>query len=463
MIKSTRGFRPGRTIIVVVVLAALAALLWLAVSLGRGDKSSFGGGARGRPSTTVGVATATRADIPITLDALGAVTPAATVTVTPQVAGVITEIRFREGQIVSRGQVLAVIDPRPLEMAVMQAEGTLARDQAQLANAKLLLARQRTLLAQDSIARQDVDTQAALVRQLEGVVTTDRAALGTARINLGHSRVVAPVSGRAGLRVVDVGNYVTSGMSGGLVVITEVAPIDVAFSVPQDRIPDIQAEAARRALPVTALDRTKSVVLEQGVFSTLDNQVDATTGTVRGKARFANAAGRLFPNQFVNVRIGLQTLRGVVVAPVTAVRTGADGDFVWKLNADHTVTLRKVTRGPGLPDKTSILQGLAPGEQVITEGGDRLTDGAHVRLPGDRPQGRGGLNGRGGSAAPNSGGAQNADGRAAIRQACAADLSARCPGKSGREAFGCLRENAESLAPSCRTALERMRRRAAGG
>ncbi len=416
---------PGRRILIaVLVLAALALVIWLAVALvhgagkgggGAGGGGFGGGGRRGRGATTVGVATATLADVPVTLDGLGTVTPAATVTVSPQVSGVITEILYKEGQTVKKGQALAVIDPRPLRMQLLQAQGNLTRDEAQLANARLLLERDRTLLAQDSIARQDVDTQAALVKQLEGTVTTDKAAVGTAQLNLGYSRVTAPVSGRVGLRVVDVGNFISAGSSTGIAVITEVSPIDVQFTVPQDDVPRLEAQARQATLAATAYDRTKTTVLDQGQFSTLDNRVDATTGTVKAKARFPNTRGTLFPSQFVNVRVALQTLHNVVVVPVTAVRTGPSGDFVWKLNADRTVSLRKVTRGPGTPTATSIVQGLYAGERVITEGGDRLTDGASVQLPGDR----------GGN----------------MMQACAADLKKLCGGKQGREAFMCLRQN----------------------
>jgi membrane fusion protein, multidrug efflux system len=232
-----------RTVIILLVLAALVGLIWFAVSLAHSSKSAgpggpgggfggFGGGRGRRPSTTVGVATATTADIPITLDGLGSVTPAATVTVTPQVSGVITQILFKEGQLVKKGQAIAVIDPRPLQMALLQAQGNETRDEAQLANAKLLLERDRTLLTQDSIARQDVDTQAALVKQLEGTVMTDKAAVGTAKLNLGYSRVVAPVGGRIGLRNVDLGNFIQAGSSTGLAVVTEITPIDVEFTIP---------------------------------------------------------------------------------------------------------------------------------------------------------------------------------------------------------------------------------------
>ncbi|MDB5462546.1 MAG: efflux transporter, family, subunit, partial [Phenylobacterium sp.] len=426
-----------RLLIILLVLAAVAGVIWFAVSLAQGSKSGAGGGPGGlgggggrggrRPATTVGVATATTADIPITLDGLGTVTPPATVIVTPQVSGVITQILFNEGQMVRKGEAIVVIDPRPFQMALLQAQGNQTRDEAQLANARLLLERDRTLLAQDSVARQDVDTQAALVKQLEGVVTTDKAAVGTARLNLGWSRVTAPVAGRIGLRAVDLGNFIQAGSTTGLATITEVTPIDVQFTIPQDSVPSVQAQAARGRLPTTAYDRTKTVVLDQGLFSTLDNQADPTTGTVKAKARFPNAQGTLFPSQFVNVRIALQTLHNVVVVPVTAVRTGPDGDFVWLLRPDRTVTKRKVVRGPGTPTVTSIVQGLSLGERVITEGGDRLTEGAKVTLPGDRAGG--------------------------MRQACAADIKKLCNGKQGGEAIACLRQNQAKASPACKAAM----------
>ena len=456
-----KGGTGRRALIVLLVLAAIVAVIWLAVTLAHrsasGGQGGPGGGRRGgRPSTTVGVATATQADVPITLDALGTVTPAATVTVSPQVSGTITQILFREGQMVRKGQALAVIDPRPLQMALLQAQGALTRDEAQLANARLLLERNRTLLAQASIARQDVDTQAALVRQLEGTVTTDKAAVGTAQLNLGYSRVTAPVAGRVGLRVVDVGNYIAAGAANGIVVLTAVTPIDVEFTLPQDNVPQVQAQSAQGTLAVTALDRTKTVVLGEGAFSTLDNQVDTTTGTIRGKARFANIDGKLFPNQFVNVRINLQTLKGAIVVPVTAVRTGPNGTFVWKLLPDKTVTMVKVVQGPGTATKVSVVKGLEAGEKVITEGGDRLTEGGSVQLPGDKP---------GAAGSGQGGGQRGAAARKAMLQACAADAKSLCADKEGRELAMCLRENTDKLSGPCKAAMAKMphRQRPAGG
>jgi multidrug efflux system membrane fusion protein len=374
-----------------IALAVLVGIVWLAWSLMNAPKTGGeggfggpgGGGGRRGPVSTVAVATATQIDLPVVIEALGTVTPAATVTVRPQVSGTITQVLFKEGQMVRAGQVLAQIDPRQFEMDLMQAQGALTRDEAQLAAARVTLARYQTLLAQDSIARQEVDTQAATVQQLQGTVMTDRAAVGTARLNLGYARIVAPVSGRVGLRVVDVGNYIGAGDANGVAVITTVSPIDVEFTVPQDDVPRIGARAATGAvLPVTALDRTRTVTLDKGTFSTLDNVVDVGTGTVKAKARFANAGGALFPSQFVNVRLELDSIKGAVVVPAAALRQSSDGAFVWLLNADRTVSKRKVVAGPSTTAQVSIASGLKVGEKVITEGGDRLREGGKVQLPG---------------------------------------------------------------------------------
>jgi multidrug efflux system membrane fusion protein len=371
----------------VVVVAALALLAW---RLTHPDAAGGPRGAAGkdfRPSTTVGVATATATDVPVVLEALGTVLPAAIVTVRPQVGGVLQKILFREGETVRAGQVLATIDPRQFEMVLMQTGGQRQRDEAQLASAKVTLQRFQGLLAQDSIARQEVDTQAALVKQLEGTVMSDWASEGSARLNLGYSKIIAPISGRVGLRVVDVGNVVSTNDAAGIVVITQTAPIDVQFAVPQDQVHEVLARTASGdRLSVTALDRNRSSTLATGVFSTLDNQIDLQTGTVRAKARFANDQQTLFPNQFVNVRLLLRTITGAVTVPVTALRHGAKGDYVYVLDAPtHTVALRLVEHGQASVDKIEITTGLKVGEQVITEGADRLIDGASVTLVGDKP------------------------------------------------------------------------------
>lgn len=384
--KPPRRSRWVGSLLALVLVALVGGAAWYLIERANGESSGgpgFPGG--GRPMVTVGDALVRKADLPVIVDALGTVIPATTVTLRPQVSGMLTQVLFTEGQMVKKGQLLAQIDPRPFEQALMQAQGTRQRDEAQLENARLTLERYRTLLSQDSIARQDVDTQAALVKQLEGTVVTDKAQEGTARLNLGYTRITSPATGRIGLRAVDAGNYVTSGDAAGLATITQVAPIDVQFSVPQDRVADIQAAQATHggadALAVTALDRTRKAELEKGRFSTLDNQVDTTTGTVKAKARFENAAGALFPNQFVNVQLLLRNVPALVV-PVTAVRTGANGDYVYVINEDRTVSLRKVKRGQATVGLMAITEGLKEGERVVTEGGDRLQDGMAVQLPG---------------------------------------------------------------------------------
>ena len=347
------------------------------------------GGRRGAPATTVGVATAEQTSIPVILEALGTVTPQATVKVRPQVSGVMEKVLFKEGQMVRSGEVMATIDTRPFDLALMQASGQRQRDEAQLASARVTLQRFKTLLEQDSIARQEVDSQAALVKQLEATVVIDKANEGVARLNLGYARVLAPITGRVGLRTVDVGNVVSSSDANGIAVITQVSPIDVVFAVPQDQAGALQQSAAAgTAMKVTALDRTRSSAIDTGMFASLDNQVDVTTGTVKAKARFANSQLALFPSQFVNVQLQLRTIEDAVTVPVAALRRGNEGDYVYVLNAaERTVSLRPVQRGQATVDKIQIVSGLKAGEQVITEGADRLKDGASVVLPGDSPGG----------------------------------------------------------------------------
>lgn len=363
-----------------------------------GGRGGFGGGRGGNQPTTVGTAKAITADLPIQVEALGTVTPAATVTVRPQVSGTITEVLYREGQMVRRGETLAIIDPRPYRAQLLQAQGALIRDKAQLENARVQLKRYDILIQQDSIARQDRDTQAALVHQLEGTIAVDQGQVQQAEINLGYTRVISPVAGRVGLKVVDVGNYIAAGDANGLVVVTTLQPIDVEYAVPQQQAPAIQQRVAQGAeIPALALDSTRTQTLDTGRFSTLDNRVDTTTGTIKGKARFENAKFQLYPSQFVNVRLTVDTVRNAVTVPPSAVRSGPDGSFVWLLKPDRTVTQRNVTTGVITADKTQIVSGLAVGDTVITDGGDRLTEGGRVALPGDKPvQGGQGNGGRGG-------------------------------------------------------------------
>jgi len=434
-----RGFSPrARRISWIAGLAALAALIagviWLSFNSSGGDSNGprrgggagargpsgggpGGGGRRGGrggfggAATTVGTAKSVAADLDVEIEALGTVTPAATVTVRPQVSGTITRLLYREGQLVRRGEPLAVIDPRPYQAALLQAQGALARDQAQLANARIQLERYDTLLKQDSIARQDRDTQAALVGQLEGTIKVDRGQVQQAQINLGYTRIVSPVAGRVGLRVVDVGNYIAAGDANGIAVVTTLQPIDVEFSVPQQQAPTIQRRIAQGAdIPAVALDSTRTQTLDQGRFSTLDNRIDTTTGTVRGKARFANASFQLYPSQFVNLRLTVDTIKGAVTVPPAAVRSGPDGSFVWMLKPDKTVTQRKIKTGVTQADKIQVTEGLAVGETVVTEGADRLTEGAKVALPSDRPARGGKGGGQGGGRRGRRGGSGGAAG-----------------------------------------------------
>lgn len=402
MRKLTRRQKIIGGVVAAVIVAALALVVGRSLTTqtapGAGGPGASGGpGGRRAAATTVGVATAVAADVPVMLDALGTVVPAATVTVRPQVSGVISNVYFKEGERVERGQVLAQIDPRPFQASLTQAQGQLQQNQAQLASARVTLARYETLLQQDSIATQEVDTQRALVQQLEGAVVANRGAVQSAQLNVGFARIVAPASGRIGLRIVDAGNYIGAGDTAGIAVITTVNPIDIEFTVPQAQIGPIQQRAyAGASLPVLALDTTRTQTLDTGVFSTLNNQIDPTTGTVKGKARFPNAAGTLFPSQFVNIRMTLDTLKDAVTVPSTAVRQNTNASFVWIVGADNKVTQRTVVTGQANTTTVVITSGLNLGEKVITEGGDRLTEGASVTVAGQAPrQGQGHGQGRG--------------------------------------------------------------------
>jgi multidrug efflux system membrane fusion protein len=351
----------------------------------------------------VATSKATLGSIPIEFTALGTVTPLATVNVTARVSGMLDKVAFREGQMVRAGQLLVQIDPRPFQVAVDQAQAQLLHDQALLVNARLDLTRYNTLRKQDSVAGQTVDTQAALVSQDEATVKADQAALANARLNLSFAHITSPVSGRVGLRQVDAGNQISANSTTPIAVVTQISPITVVFSLPEDDIPPIvqNSRAGGRRLPVTVLDRDAGAVLAHGELETLDNVIDTTTGTVKAKAQFANTDGALFPSQFVNVTLLVNTLQNQVIVPTTAVHHGPQGDFAWVLQPGQTVKNRPVKIGPGTAETVSIVSGLQAGETVITEGGDRLRDGAKVVLPGQRPAG----GGRGGKRRSHGGGA----------------------------------------------------------
>jgi membrane fusion protein, multidrug efflux system len=370
------------------VLAALVLIGLAAWYLTRNGTTSQT--ARVRPAATVGLAKAALADMPVTVSAIGTVQPIVSATVRAQLSGVLFSINFTEGQMVTKGQLLAQIDPRPYRLALSQAQANLARDEAQLNLGKVDLKRYRTLLAQDSIARQQVDTQNALVIQLGGTVAADRAAVGTAKLNLDYTAITAPVSGRIGLRQADIGNYLTPGDTSGIAVITQTDPIDVSFSLPQNQLPAIQERLhSGAALTVTVRDQADTTVLAEGRFLTFDNQIDATSGTVKAKARFDNPIGKLFPNQFVNVTLLANMLNQAVTVPISSVRHGSQGDFVFLLQPDRTVKLQLVKTGPTDGQKIVVLSGVTAGETVVTEGADSLDDGSRVVLPGDKPRARG--------------------------------------------------------------------------
>lgn len=336
--------------------------------------------ARQRPSP-VQTALATRGDMDITISALGTVTARNTVTVRSRVDGELTRIHFREGQRVKAGDALAAIDSRPFQVQLDQAVGQLARDQAQLENAERDQERYRQLLRADSIAQQLVDTQEALVRQNRGSVLADQAQVANAKLQLGYAHIVAPISGRLGLRQIDQGNIIQASDANGLVVITETQPIAAVFSIPADKLPEVaQRLGAGETLNVDALDRQGSRQLATGRVVTLDNQIDTTTGTIKLKAEFGNEDESLFPNQFINVVLHVATLRDVTLIPAAAVQQGAEGEYVYVVTPEQTVVLRHLRIAARNPDHVAVASGVEAGERVVTDGVDKLREGAKVEV-----------------------------------------------------------------------------------
>jgi multidrug efflux system membrane fusion protein len=338
----------------------------------------------------VSVATADLGDIQVQIPALGTVTPLATVTVRTQITGTLQRIFFTEGQFVHQGDALAQIDPRPYEAALQQMEGNLKRDQALLADARLDLKRYEGLVKEDSIAQQQLDTQRALVDQYAGTIQADEGQVKTARVNLVYTHITAPVTGRVGLRQVDQGNYVTPGDTNGIVLLNQLQPITVIFTIPEDNVPAVMKQMhAGATLNVAAFDKLNTTKLADGKLLTVDNSIDVTTGTIKLRALFENADSTLFPNQFVNVQLLVDVLHDQVIMPNAAVRRGAPNGvtttFVYLVNADRTVSVRPVTLGVVDGEKVSVTAGLKPGELVVTEGGDRLREGAQVILPNSAP------------------------------------------------------------------------------
>jgi multidrug efflux system membrane fusion protein len=320
-------------------------------------------------------------DINVTINALGTVTSLATVTVRSQISGYIVRIAFTEGQLVNKGDLLVEIDSRPYELAKAQAEGNLKQHQAMLQAAQLDLERYQSLAKTNAIPRQQLDAQVALVQQDQGLIMVDQAQIDTAKLNIAYCHIVAPVSGRIGLRQIDQGNYVTANDANGLVVITQLAPISVLFTTAEDNLPPILKRVQGGAmLPVTAFNRNGTQQLATGQLLTFDNQIDPTTGTVKLRAQFDNKDSALFPNQFVNVALLVDTLHDTTVVPTSAIQRGAPGTFVYVVGDDRKVSVRKVELGPVDGERVAIKSGLTTGERVVTDGADKLRDGIEVTL-----------------------------------------------------------------------------------
>ena len=329
----------------------------------------------------VGVISIAKGDMPVTLSQLGTVTPLTTVMVKSQISGYLTEVAFHEGQMVNRGDFLAQIDPRPYEVALEQTRAQLSKDQALLKNALLDLQRYNALVAQNSIAKQIRDTQEALVGQDQATVKADQAQVDAQKLNLTYCRIISPVTGRVGLRQVDPGNYVQVGDPNGIVVITQVKPISVLFTTPEDNLPQvIRRLRAGAMLDVIAYDRTGANELARGTLDTVDNQIDTTTGTVKLRAIFENDKETLFPNQFVNIKLIVDTIRHADILPNSAIQRGAPGTFVYVVKTDGTVAVQKVALGPTDGQRIAIMSGLQPSESVVVDGADRLRDGAKVTV-----------------------------------------------------------------------------------
>jgi multidrug efflux system membrane fusion protein len=364
-------------LIVIVLALVVAGIIW---KTREGSAPEPAGRGRNNAPMSIVPEAVGKGDIGINLNALGTVTSLATVTVRTQISGYLMKIDFTEGNEVKKGDLLAEIDPRPYEAALAQAKGQLARDEAMLKGAQVDLARYQGLAAQNAVPRQTLDTQVALVAQDQGTIEADKAAVKSAEVNLQYCRIVSPLDGRVGLRQIDQGNYVTPGDASGLVVITQLQPISVLFTVPEDNLQAIAKRIqAGAVLPATALDRTGATKIADGSLQTFDSQIDPTTGTIKLRAQFPNEDRLLYPNQFVNVRLLLDTHKDVTTMSTAGIQRGAPGTFVYLVNsADSTVSVRPVKLGITDGDRVEVLFGLSPGDRIVIDGADKLRDGAKI-------------------------------------------------------------------------------------
>jgi membrane fusion protein, multidrug efflux system len=371
--------KKGRRLGLLILMVAAAAVAWWVY--GRQPATQPARQNASAAATPVVAAPAVTGDIDITLNGLGTVTSLATVTIRSQISGQLVRVAYQEGQMIKKGDLVAEIDSRPYELALSQAQGALERDQALLQTAQLDLKRYQDLAKTNAIPRQQLDTQVSLVAQDKGLVIADQAQIDTQKLNIAYCHIIAPITGRAGLRLVDPGNYVTANDASGIVVLTQLQPISVIFTVAEDNLPQIVKRLrAGATLPVTAFDRSGAVKLATGVLKTLDNQIDTTTGTLKLRAEFANEDDSLFPNQFVNIQLLVDTLHDATVVPTSAIQRGAPGTFVYIVNAENTVAVKPVTLGPASGERVAIQSGLAPGDRVVIDGADKLRNGAKVVL-----------------------------------------------------------------------------------
>jgi multidrug efflux system membrane fusion protein len=385
-LKPGRGRKLIRWLGGIAFLALVSVAVWFWLTHRPTNPAGTSTRSNARMTTTVGISVVTKGDIQIILNGLGTVTPPATVTVKTQVSGQLMKVAFTEGQHVQKGDFLAQIDPRPFQSILDQQEGQLERDRALLENARVDLTRYQKLNAQDSVSHQTLDTQVALVHQYEGTVKADQGQVESAQVNLDYCHIVSPVEGIVGLRQVDEGNYVQTSDSSGLVVVTQINPMTVIFTITEDDISKVTARlAAGAVLPVTVYDRTNSTKIADGKLGSVDNQVDTSTGTVKLRAVFDNRDGKLFPQQFVNAKLLVDTLQDAIIVPTAAIQLGAPGSYVYLVNPDSTVSIRVIQPGPVDGERASVLSGLELGETVVNDGVDRLYDGAKVQLPEKRP------------------------------------------------------------------------------